>query len=426
MMVCKRWKHVVEGSPVLWTDIWLGHSPRRQGTTMYQEWLESVEVQINKSGKLPLNLNIMVECVMLDGVLRVLKPHLSRCRWLGLQVSSEKAADQSKCSRLSVYNTSSAIHKLLSSHFPALKFLSIGDIGTSRIVKRGNDGNVTDAFVFVNAPNLISITSRCPNFKTMVERSHPPGFTHSSLKELSLCGSWSDEPFVIPPNKFNLPHLKNLRLESTDYFWQMLSALDTPCLENLVIVCELADWPLVSELPINVSTMVHLRRLEWHTFSDAEYEEPSLRCLLRQSPSLDSFAYICDANFEDPGDWAGNRSGEGEIKAVLNILFEEEAAAAKLCPNLRNLSFVFMSLDNVAGLIELRPALEHISIQARKAEDVIVTGSKDEWMIKVDQVRWIKSRVEFVFPILELPTGLLQEENVAWDPEETTDGMEGV
>ncbi|KAG8917083.1 hypothetical protein FRC01_002673 [Tulasnella sp. 417] len=424
MMVCKRWKHVVERSPVLWTDMWLGHSPRRLGTTVYHEWLESVEVQINRSGKLPLNLNIMVECVMLDGVLRVLKPHLSRCRWLGLRGSSDEAAAQDKCSKLCVDTTPSVIHRLLSSPFPALNFLSIDDFIPYRIVET-DDGD-TDRFVFIDAPNLISITSRCPHLKAMVKSLDPSAFTHPSLQDLSLCGSWSDNPFVIPTDIFNLPNLKNLRLENTDYLWQLLSALSTPYLENLVVACGLAYWPPASELPFNASTMMHLRRLEWHTSSNAECEAPSLRCLLRHSPSLISFAYICDTDYEDPRAWARNRSGPEEIDEVLNILFEKEVEESKLCPNLRSLSFVFMSLDNVVGLIELWPALERISIQARETKDVVITGSREEWRIKVDQMKWIRSRVEFVFPTLELPTSLLQEENIAWDPDGTTDGMEGV
>lgn len=426
MTVCKRWRHIVETTPALWTDIWLGHSPRPQRTTINQ-WLEYVEVQLNRSGNLPLNLNIMVECVVLEDALRVLNPHLSRCCWLGLRGPSEKDADQVKCSKLSVHTTLSAIHILLSSPFPALKFLSVDDISTWRLVRTDNDD--LNRFVFVNAPNLISITSRCSALKVIVKCSHPPPFTPPSLQDLSLRGSWDDDPLIIPSDKLNLPNLKTLSLQTMDYVWQFLSALCAPQLENLVISCSLAYWPSAGELPTNISPLTHLRRLEWHTYSDSAGEEASLHCLFRHSTSLVSFAYIFDADLEGPSEWAGSAgsgSGDANIGAILNILFEQGTATAMLCPNLRSICFPSLNLDNVVRLIELRPALERISLQVRKTKDVIVTGAREEWRIKVDQMRWIKSQVEFVFPTLELSIGLQQEDDVVWDPEGTTDSAEGV
>ncbi|KAG8902124.1 hypothetical protein FRC00_001565 [Tulasnella sp. 408] len=423
MTVCKRWKHVAEGSPALWTDIWLGHSPPRQRTTINQ-WLEYVEVQVNRSGNLPLNLNIIVGCVVLDDALRILSPHLSRCRWLGLRGPSGKDADQNKYLKLSVGTTSSAIHRLLSSPFPALKSLSIDRLYDNPIeeMERTN----TARFVFVDAPNLVSITSRCPYLKAIVKCSHPPPLGRSSLQDLSLRGSWIDDPFIIPPDKLELPSLKTLRLESTDYLWQLLSALCIPQLEKLTILCGLAYWPSADELPINVSPMAHLRSLEWRTYSAAGNEEPSLYCLLRHSSNLISFAYVCNVDSEDPNAWTGNPDGCANIAMILNILSKHETETAKLCPNLRSLHLVSMSLDSVVTLIKLRPTLERISLQFRKTEDVIVTGPKERWRMTVDKMRWIKSRVEFEYPTLELPPGFQQEEDVAWNPKGTTESVEGV
>ncbi|KAG9036893.1 hypothetical protein FS837_001575 [Tulasnella sp. UAMH 9824] len=423
MTVCKRWKHVVASSPTLWTDIWLGHSPPHQRTTI-NRWMEYVEVQVNRSGNLPLNLNIMVECVALDDALRILSPHLSRCRWLGLRGPSDKDADQDKCSKLSklsVDTTSSAIHKLLSSPFPTLKFLSIDHFDANRIVEMGNANSTR--FIFIDAPNLISITSRCPYLKAVVKCSHPPPLGYSSLQDLSLCGSWLDDPFIIPPDKFDIPSLKTLRIESTDFLWQLLSALWIPNLENLAIVCDLAYWPPASELPINISPMKHLRRLEWHTYSTADNEEPSLEYLLRHSSNLVSFAYITNVDYEES--WPESLDGFSNIAMVLKLLSKYEAATARLCPNLCSLHLVSINLDNVVTLIDLRPALERISLQFRKIGDVIVTGSRSSWSMIVGQMRWIKSRVEFEYPTLKLPIGLEQEEDVAWNPEGTTECVEG-
>lgn len=423
MTACKRWKHVVESSPALWTDIWLGHSPPHHTPTINQ-WLECVEIQVNRSGNLPLNLNIMVECVALDDVLHILNPHLPRCRWLGLRGPGTKDADRN--SELSVDTTWSAIHKLLYSPFPALKFLSIDHLEPNRVVEMGSAD--TDRFVFIDAPNLISITSCCPSLKAIVKCSHPPPLGHPSLQDLSLCGSWIDDPFIIPPDKLDIPNLKTLRLESTDYLWQLLSALCIPHLENLTIVCDLAYWPSAEELPINVSPMAHLQRLEWRTYSAAGNEEPSLHCLLRHSSNLVSFAYISNVDYEDPSAWTEDPDAFTNIAMVLNILSEHETATAteKLCPNLRSLHLVSMSLDNVVTLIELRPTLERISLQFRKTEDVIVTGPRQRWRMTVNRMRWIKSRVEFEYPTLQLPTEFQQEEDVAWKPEGTAESVEGV
>ncbi|KAG8941223.1 hypothetical protein FRC04_004675 [Tulasnella sp. 424] len=410
--VCKRWKDAIEMEPALWTDIWLGHSPAQLHRAALNKWLKYVAVQLDRSGKLPINLDIMVEFVELEDAFSVLKQHLPRCRRLDL-----RAARRNDGTDHPWFNKFSMVRELLHFPFPVMKFLTIDNIAYG-MAETGDEDH--GGMVLVDAPNLVSLTSRDPSLKTLVKYSLLPPFFHSSLTNLSICGSWGDGPFDLPPDKLSLPSLKTLRLENTDHLWQFLSALSIPHLEDFIIVCDLANWPSTEELPVNTSAMMHLRRLEWHTTPVAEREAPSLLRLFQSSPNLVSFSYITDD--VEHGRFRAflaesEQDGDVDLLAIYNMLLEQEGTRVMLCPKLRRLCLPSVSLDDMARLIELRPALEYISLQSRITGDTVVVGSREKWRTKIDQMRWIKSRVEFEFPTLRLRPGLPQEEDIAWSPE---------
>ncbi|KIO18398.1 hypothetical protein M407DRAFT_31948 [Tulasnella calospora MUT 4182] len=141
--------------------------------------------------------------------------------------------------------------------------------------------------------------------------------------------------------------------------------------------------------------MSNLQELEWNTDPGAAYEQPTLHHLLQHCPNISSFSYICN---------------EGSAGA-----FQEDL---EFCPQLSHLRIVCASFEQVRRLILRRPMLEHVSMQYRIPGDDIVASSEDEWLAKVNMVRWIRSKIRFELPTNVVPFGLdlREEEGVFWDP----------
>ncbi|KAG9036246.1 hypothetical protein FS837_001725 [Tulasnella sp. UAMH 9824] len=371
MLVCKSWKDIVEGAPILWTDIWLGRCPQYIGAENTGQWLDFITTRFGRSGKLLLNLTIMAAYVDLAVTSRLLLQHMPRCKALALRVPED---EEERWKIRFQSNTSTVLHRILSSPLLALQSIVIEDFAFNQ------EWEYQWWALMLDAPNLRDLTSLSPS--------------------------------IIP--------LKFLSVTYCDHLWDVLRIIDTPNLEHFVVECGLADWP--EEVDTVIPIMNDLRELEWYTDPEATDEPATLRHLLHHCPNITSLSYICnEAAGESLQKCLVRGTLGGPILSFPTLLSETGGGSVRWCPELRRLRIACASFERVRELVLSRPMLEHISMQYRMPVDDIVIGAEDEWREMVDMVRWIRSKVQFEFPTnVEMDAGLelREEEGVFWDPGE--------
>ncbi|KAG8912616.1 hypothetical protein FRC01_004994 [Tulasnella sp. 417] len=370
MLVCKHWKDIVECTPTLWTDIWLGRGPVL--TDARDGWITRLEALFERSGTIPLNLTITLGFVDLEDARKVLLHHLPRCQTLVLQPSEVHTDWALSTKRL--HQRVSTVHDILSSPFPILQKILIDPIYLKVETNYGGP-------LQLDAPNLRFLSSYSPHIIPFVKAyGSPPA--HDCLESFSIVGGWGNVMEMLPLTRVALPGLRSLSLTQTEDLWNILQVLETPNLECLVVDCGLADWPEEVNTPTPV--LNKLRKLSWYTDPDATDEGANIHHLLQHCPNIESFSYL------------SNEDADVLLLALPDPLTETRDGSPRLCPKLRRLHLAYASFEQVRELVLIRPALEYVSLQRRKPEDT-VTRSQAVWHEKVDLVRWIRSKVEFEF-----------------------------
>ncbi|KAG8940998.1 hypothetical protein FRC04_004854 [Tulasnella sp. 424] len=407
MLVRKGWKNIVECTPILWTDMWLGRSPYIEGEEAMSQWAAHLDTMFKRSGALPLSLTILVTCIDLEQVIQILLQHLPRCETLILRGLEDDSGSVVQAHLLT--NTSSDIYQILSSPLPMAQSITIHDFTFSR------DPEFRDQRLWLDTPNLRFLSSSLPDIIPFVKPLPEPLSIHGSLEHLSISGGWEDVSRMLPPSRLSLPRLKYFRVEFIDLLWDLLRVLHTPNLEHFVVHCALAEWPEQVHTPITM--LDNLQTLEWSTGPDALNEETNLHHLLRHCQNITSFSYICDSEavLNMPEYLAGET-----VDAFKLLSQPTPDGSPQLCPKLQRLHLASANFLDIEELVIRRPALEFVSVQCRDPADEVVTGSEATWHAAVDRVRWIRSKVEFEFPICKSEDGLQEMEGVVWNPVGTT------
>ncbi|KAG9033876.1 hypothetical protein FS837_002322 [Tulasnella sp. UAMH 9824] len=281
MLVCKRWKDIVERAPILWTDIRLSRCPPYMGNEDTRRWLDYVKTLFVRSGSLPLNLTIIVAHVNLGEVIQVLLQHLGRCKMLtirALQNETKLIPDLGG-------GTSSAIYHILSSPLPTLQTIAID--GFAFELKSEYDWSALE----LDAPNLRDINTLSPDIIPFVKPDLLLLSVHNLLQRFSISLDWGNIVPHLPRNRLSLPNLKFLSVAYLDCLWDLLRVMDTSNLEHFVIMCGVAEWP--EEVNTDIPVMSNLRELEWYTDPDATDEPATLRHLLHHCPNITLLSYIC-------------------------------------------------------------------------------------------------------------------------------------
>ncbi|KIO18401.1 hypothetical protein M407DRAFT_31951 [Tulasnella calospora MUT 4182] len=407
MLVCKGWKDIVDGAPILWTDVWLGQRPRYIGNEDTGQWRDHIKTRFGRSGTLPLSLTIMAGYVDLEEVSHLLRQHISRCKSLVLRALK----DETNWITYFQSTTPSVIYHILSSPLPTLETITIEDFARQEV------SEYQCGALELDAPNLREITTLSPDIIPFPKLHSPHLFTHNSLERFSICPGWENIVPHLPRDRLSLPKLKFLNVAYTDHLWDLLQVIETPNLEHFVVNCGVADWP--EEVDSVIPVMSNLRELEWYTDPDAICEQPTLRHLLRHCPNISSLSYICN---EDSGadlleDLEAGEPGD-PVLAPSILLHEMQGGTLQLCPELRRLRIACASFKQIRELAFLRPMLEHVSMQYRIPGEDVVTSSKSEWLAKVSMVCQIRSKIQFEFPTNVMAVGLdlREEEGLFWNP----------
>ncbi|KAG9042140.1 hypothetical protein FS837_011239 [Tulasnella sp. UAMH 9824] len=404
MLVCKHWKGIVEWSPILWTDVWLGRAPKHVDPG--EDWIAWLEALFARSRTMPLTLTILVSFVDLEAAGQVLLQHFPRCKALVIQPPESQTDLPFK----TAHQKLSSVHHILSFPLPNLQNFVIS--GSDFLYNPDRRGPL-----LLDAPNLQFLSSYSSHIIPFV-KAHGSPPTHDSLETFSFNAGWRDVMDMLPRTAVSLPGLKTLNLTCTDDLWTILQILDTPNLERLVVQCGLADWFLEVDTPTPV--LSNLRELTWYTDPGADNEIPNLLHLLQHCPNMESFLYSCKSS--SPG---AKRSYfltrwdvDDMILALCDRLDETHDSSPRLCPRLKRLQLASASYEQVRELVLLRPALEYVSLQYRTPGEDVVRQSKATWREKVDLIRWIKSKVDFELERNEVAVGsdLEEEEGVVWDP----------
>ncbi|KAG8964624.1 hypothetical protein FRC00_001600 [Tulasnella sp. 408] len=381
MLVCKHWRDIVDCSPVLWTDIWLGRGPEHVNAR--NDWITRLEDLFRRSRTMPLTLTILVTLADLEDASQVLLQHLPRCETLAIQ-QPEGHIGTTESRRLRV----SAVHRILSSPFHVLQKIVIGGYNFHY------DSDHRGPFL-LDAPNLRFLHSSTSHIIPFIKpHGSPPA--HNSLETFSFDGGWDPVMEMLPLTTVYLPRLKKLSLAYTDDFWNILQILDTPNLESLVANCGLAEW--FHEVDSPKPVLRNLHELTWYTDSDAADETPNLCHLLQHCPNIECFLYSCwSSSANEKDDYLQRQDADSIVLALSEFIHETDASTPRLCPRLRRLRLGCASFEQIRDLVLTRPALESVSLQYRKPGDDVVTQSKTVWQEKVDLVRWIRSKIEFEF-----------------------------
>ncbi|KAG8984061.1 hypothetical protein FRB90_005593, partial [Tulasnella sp. 427] len=264
MLVCRVWRDLVESSPRYWTVIDIGiresYSPLPTAPDVERNadaQVSALELQLTRSGQLPLQIAIEPDFVMDFGAVVVsLRTHA--CRWQVLTLLDKPR----KGVRRMI--PGGLLASLLSSPLPSLISIQVHGLSTFFDVPEP---------LSVNAASLRSLT--CTNhFITTL--------SPSLLTFLAIIGvyfSALDTPSS--EAKLDMSHLLELHIEGCGV-GPVLNALDAPNLAKLVVDTKDRSYPAPESLP----SYPNMKELQWDDLGS----DSTFTLLIHRCPSLTSFS----------------------------------------------------------------------------------------------------------------------------------------
>ncbi|KAG8954841.1 hypothetical protein FRC04_010323 [Tulasnella sp. 424] len=369
MLVCRAWHDLVAASPQYWTtvDVGIRESPqtpsKENGPQTSESQLSALELQLRRSGQLPIHINIEQQHVVDFGaVVDALQVH--RHRWQTFNLLA------SKHTRRRIIR--SQLIEIFKNPLPSLTSLQIGR-GPLQLAE---DEPLIATWFQVKAPRLHSLSSE---FHLILP------FSPSPLRTLTITGV--DLERLYPPLdglRVQLDQLVELRMEDCNP-GAVLSILDTPRLSGLVVDCKTRNHPSPHSLP----SYHELKELQWDDLGP----DSTFSMLLPLCPNLTFFAdYIVGLESEVPLEVIDEPP---TLLIEISSIKQKMAAKEFLWPDLEEVLLDSATCAEITELIDGLPSVKRV----RVLRDPTTRGSLENQENEKQLLEGLRERVDVAFSL---------------------------